>query len=260
MKQNRMTSMQIPDGKKVYFLSDFHLGVPDHGSSLERERKIVRFLDEARKDAAVIFIVGDLFDFWYEYRKVVPRGFVRILGKMAEITDSGIPMHFFVGNHDMWMTDYFQTELNIPVHLEPKPFSFNGKKFLVGHGDGLGPGDHGYKFLKKVFRNRFCQFVFGIIPPFIGMGIAHMSSQSSRAATGSDDEHFLGEDNEWLIVYAKEVLRKEHYDYFIFGHRHLPINHPLPGNSRYVNLGDWIRYDSYAVYDGHELELKYHRP
>jgi len=252
--------MQIPDGKKAYFLSDFHLGVPDRERSLEREKRIVRFLTEASRDAAVIFIVGDLFDFWYEYRKVVPRGFVRILGKMAEIRDSGIPVHFFVGNHDMWMTDYFQQEMDIPVHFEPRPFTINGKKFLVGHGDGLGPGDHGYKFLKKVFRNPVCQFLFGIIPPFIGMGLANWSSKSSRAATGADDEQFLGEEGEWLIIYAKEVLKKEHYDYFIFGHRHLPIDFPLGEDSRYINLGDWIRYDSYAVFDGERLELTYYKP
>ena len=135
--------MQVPTGKNIYFLSDFHLGVPDHASSLKREKCIVRFLSEIKEDAAAIFIVGDLFDFWYEYKKVVPKGFVRILGKMAELTDSGIPLYFFVGNHDMWMSGYFENELNIPVYYEPKDFEFNGKKFLIGHGDGLGPGDNG---------------------------------------------------------------------------------------------------------------------
>ena len=127
--------MQIPAGKKIYFLSDFHLGAPDHKASLEREKRVVRFLEQARQDAAMIFIVGDLFDFWFEYRKVVPKGFVRILGKMAEITDSGVPIHFFVGNHDMWMNGYFEEELNIPVFHAPQEYSFNGKTFLVGHGD-----------------------------------------------------------------------------------------------------------------------------
>jgi len=250
--------MQIPAGKKVYFISDFHLGVPDRLSSLQREKKVIRFLDHALADAAVIFIVGDLFDFWYEYKKVIPKGYVRMLGKLAEITDKGIPVHFFVGNHDMWMNGYFESELNIPVYYEPQVFTFNGKKFLVGHGDGLGPGDHGYKFLRKIFRNRFCQGLFGIIPPYIGMGIAQYSSKSSRAATGSKEEMFLGEDKEWLIIYCKEVLQKEHYDYFIFGHRHLPIDFKLGEKSRYINLGDWIRYDSYAVFDGQETSLKYY--
>jgi UDP-2,3-diacylglucosamine hydrolase len=249
--------MQIPPGKKVYFLSDFHLGVPSAEASLTRERKIVEFLQDIRKDAAVIFIVGDLFDFWYEYKKVVPKGFVRILGKMAEITDSGIPIHFFVGNHDMWMSGYFEKELNIPVYHEPRVFEFNNKKFYVGHGDGLGPGDHGYKFIKKLFRNRICQGLFGMLPPYIGMGIAHYFSRSSRAATGGADEKFLGEDKEWLIAYSRDVLKKEHYDYFIFGHRHLPIDFTLKDGVRYINLGDWIRYYSYAVFDGESLELKF---
>jgi len=250
--------MQIAEGKKIYFLSDFHLGTPDHVSSLKREKMIVQFLDEIKKDAGGIFIVGDLFDFWYEYKKVVPKGFVRILGKIAELTDSGIPVWFFVGNHDMWMTDYFQKELGVPVYFEPQTFEFNSKKFLVGHGDGLGPGDHGYKFLKKIFRNPVCRFLFGILPPYIGMGIANYSSKSSRAVTGGDDAKFLGEDKEWLIIYAREILQKEHFDYFVFGHRHLPIDFQLNKDSRYINLGDWIRYFSYAVFDGQNIELKYY--
>ena len=205
----------------------------------------------------IIFIVGDLFDFWFEYKKVVPKGFVRVLGKLAEITDSGIPVHFFVGNHDMWMDGYFEQELNIPVYHSPQVFEYNDKKFLVGHGDGLGPGDHGYKMLKKLFRNPVAKFLFGIIPPFIGMGIAHYSSRGSRSMTGGSDEKFLGEDREWLIAYCREQLKTRYFDYFIFGHRHLPIDFMLNDKSRYINLGDWIRYNSYAVFDGRELELKY---
>jgi UDP-2,3-diacylglucosamine hydrolase len=211
------------------------------------------------QDAAIIFIVGDLFDFWYEYRTVVPKGYTRILGKMASITDSGIPMHFFVGNHDMWMTDYFQKELNIPVYFEPKTFEFNNKKFYIGHGDGLGPGDKGYKFIKKIFRNKICQTLFGILPPYIGMGIAHYFSNKSRSREESNVEVFLGEDKEWLIVYSKEVLQKEHFDYFIFGHRHLPIDFTLQQNSRYINLGEWMNYNSYAVFDGNNVTLKYYK-
>lgn len=250
--------MEVANHKKIYFLSDFHLGAPDAPSSLIREKRIIRFLDAARSDAAEIFIVGDLFDFWYEYKKVVPKGYVRILGKLAEITDSGIPVHFFVGNHDMWMKDYFQAELNIPVYFEPRSFNYNGKKFLVGHGDGLGPGDHGYKFIKRIFRNPACKWLFGILPPYIGMGIAHYFSRRSRAQTGQNEEQFLGEDKEWLISYCREVLKQEDYDYMIFGHRHLPIDFKLNEKSRYINLGDWIRYYSYAEFDGQSLVLKYH--
>jgi UDP-2,3-diacylglucosamine hydrolase len=247
--------MQIPPGKKIYFLSDFHLGAPDRAASLHREKCIVRFLETARADAASIFIVGDLFDFWYEYRKVVPKGYLRILGKLAEITDSGVPIHFFVGNHDMWMKGYFEEEMNIPVYHEPRRFDWNGKKFLIGHGDGLGPGDYGYKFMKKIFRNGFCQWLFGILPPIAGVGLANYLSRKSRAVTGQIEEQFLGEEKEWLINYCKTVLEKEHFDFLIFGHRHLPIDFAFPNGSRYINLGDWIRYYSYAEFDGERLLL-----
>lgn len=241
--------------KKIYFLSDFHLGAPDHASSLEREKIIVQFLTEIKDDAAEIFIVGDMFDFWYEYKKVVPKGYVRLLGKLAELTDAGIPMHFFVGNHDMWMRDYLQTELNIPVYFEPKEFERNGKKILVGHGDGLGPGDHGYKRLKKIFRNPVCQWLFGILPPVVGVGIANYLSRRSRAQTGAKEEIFLGEDKEWLITYCKDTLKEKKIDFFVFGHRHLPIDFRLSDGSRYINLGDWIRYYTYAVLDGATMNL-----
>ena len=241
--------------KKIYFLSDFHLGAPDHATSLVRERKIVEFLDEIQPTASEIFIVGDMFDFWYEYRTVVPRGYVRLLGKLGEITDSGIPIHFFVGNHDMWMKSYLQEELNIPVYFEPHAFEFNHKKFWIGHGDGLGPGDHGYKMMKKIFRSPVCQWLFGILPPYIGMGLANYLSRRSRTVTGAADDRFYGEKGEWLITYCKDILKEQHYDYLIFGHRHLPIDFSLKGDSRYINLGDWIRYYTYAVFDGQHLSL-----
>lgn len=250
--------MQIPGGKKIYFLSDFHLGAPDYQSSLQREKRIVQFLDEIKKDAAVIFILGDLFDFWFEYKKVVPKGFVRILGKLAELTDNGIIVHFFVGNHDMWMNGYFERELNIQVYDEPCEFEFDGKKFLIGHGDGLGPGDHRYKFIKKVFRNHFSQRLFGMLHPSTGIGLADYFSRKSRAAAGKKDEQFLGEEKEWLIVFAKEILQKQHIDFFIFGHRHLPIVHPLTDKSVYINLGDWIKYNSYAIFEDGIVNLKYY--
>jgi UDP-2,3-diacylglucosamine hydrolase len=248
--------MTITPDKKIYFITDFHLGAPDHKRSLEREKKIVAFLESVRHSAAQIFILGDIFDFWYEYKKVVPKGYVRLLGKLAELTDTGILIHFFVGNHDMWMKEYFQKELNIPVYFEPKVFTFNEKKFFIGHGDGLGPGDHGYKFIKKIFRNKFCQWLFGQLHPTLGIGLANYFSRKSREKTGTSDEHFLGEDKEWLIVYCKEILQQEHYDYFIFGHRHYPIDFKLNETSRYINLGDWIRNFTYATFDGDQVELK----
>lgn len=248
--------MQLPFNKKIYFLSDFHLGAPDFSSSLIREKKIISFLDHIKKEAAQIVIDGDIFDFWYEYKSVVPKHFVRLLGKLAEITDSGIPVMLFAGNHDMWMRGYFEDELNIPVYFQPKTFEWNGKKFYVGHGDGLGPGDNGYKFIKKIFRNKLCQWLFGQLHPTLGMAIANYFSRKSRQKTGSSDKIFLGEDKEWLVIYAREILAKEHFDFFIFGHRHLPLNIPLTKNSRYINLGDWITHFTYAVFDGNDVELK----
>jgi UDP-2,3-diacylglucosamine hydrolase len=248
--------MQIPPGKKIYFLSDFHLGAPDPAASLLREKRVVKFLGEIQNSASAIFVVGDLFDFWYEYRTVVPKGFTRILGKLAEITDAGIPVYFFTGNHDMWMSGYFEAELNIPVYHEPKEFEWNGKKFLVGHGDGLGPGDHGYKFIKKIFRNKFCQWLFGMLPPTVGVGLANYFSRKSRASAGQTDEKFLGEENEWLITYSREVLEHAYFDYLIFGHRHLPIDFKLPNGSRYINLGDWISYYTFACFDGDNITLE----
>lgn len=252
--------MQLPPDKKIYFLSDFHLGAPDAASSRTRELKIIQFLEEIRKDAAAVFLVGDMFDFWYEYRKVVPKGYVRLLGKLAELSDQKIPLHFFVGNHDMWMKNYFTQEMNMQVYFEPHDFLFNGEKFLVGHGDGLGPGDHGYKMIKKLFRNPAANWAFGVLPPWIGIGVANFFSRKSRQNTGNHEEVFLGEDKEWLITYCREILKNKHYDYFIFGHRHLPIDFRLNENSRYVNLGDWIRYFTYAVFDGQQLQLKTRYP
>jgi UDP-2,3-diacylglucosamine hydrolase len=249
--------MEVSPEKKIYFLSDFHLGAPDYQSSLQREKKIVSFLESIRQSASAIFIVGDIFDFWYEYKQVVPKGYVRLLGKLAEITDSGIPIHFFVGNHDMWMRNYFQKELNMSVYFEPETFEWNGKKIFIAHGDGLGPEDHGYKFMKSIFRNSFCQWLFGLLHPSWGIGMANYFSRKSREKTGKQDEVFLGEDKEWLIIFSRGLLAKEHYDYFIFGHRHLPLDLKLTDKSRYINLGDWITYFTYAEFDGQSVQLKY---
>ena len=250
--------MRLTAGKKIYFLSDFHLGAPNYESSLIREKRIVKFLDQIKTDAAQIFILGDIFDFWFEYKRVVPKGFVRILGKLAELTDSGIEMHFFVGNHDMWMKGYFEKELNIKVCYHPKEFDLDGKKFFIGHGDGLGPKDHRYKFMKKVFRNKFSQWLFGFLHPGFGIGLANYFSRRSREATGKIDEHFLGEEKEWLIIFSREKMKTKHYDYFIFGHRHLPIDFKLSDATRYINLGDWIKYNSYAVFNGENVQLKFY--
>lgn len=240
--------------KKIYFASDFHLGIPDKERSLEREKRIVRWLDEIKNDAAEIFIMGDIFDFWFEYTTVVPRGFTRLLGKIAEICDSGIPVSLFTGNHDMWMFGYLHDELGVTIHRKPITREFGGKKFFLAHGDGLGPGDHGYKMIKKIFANPLCQWLFARIHPNLGMRIANYWSRKSRMTNGEKEE-FKGEEKEFLVQFIKETLKKEHYDYFIFGHRHLPLQINVD-NSLYINLGEWVNYSTYAVFDGEKLELK----
>lgn len=245
----------LQSGKHVYFGSDSHLGAPTSSDSLPREKKLVQWLEGIKDDAQVIFLLGDLFDFWFEYKRVVPKGFVRILGKLAELTDAGIPIYFFVGNHDLWMSDYFQKELNIPVYHKPHIFEINGKQFLIGHGDGLGPNDKGYKRMKKMFTNPFCKWLFRWLHPDLGVRLAQHLSVKNKLISGEEDAKFLGEDNEWLVQYAKRKLETRHYDYFIFGHRHLPLNIELNPKSQYINLGDWIKYFTYGKFDGNEFLL-----
>jgi UDP-2,3-diacylglucosamine hydrolase len=246
---------QLPPNKKIYFLSDFHLGAPDYASSLVREKKVVAFLESIQHNAAEIFIVGDIFDFWFEYKKTVPKGYTRLLGKLAELTDSGILVHIFVGNHDMWMKDYFQQELNIPVYYQPKIVAWNEHRFFIAHGDGLGPGDHGYKFLKKIFSNSICKWLFEWLHPNWGIGLANYFSKKSRQKTGSADDLFLGEDKEWLIIFSKEYVKELPIQYFVFGHRHYPIDVKISETSRYINLGDWIQHFTYASFDGLTMQL-----
>ena len=248
--------MQIPTGKKIYFISGFHLGVPDHARSLEREKKIVRWLNKIQSDAAIIYLMGDVFDYWFEYKHAVPKGYVRLLGKLAELSDSGIEIHYFTGNHDMWVFDYLPTEIGLTLHREPIFKEYNQQKFYLGHGDGLGPGDHGYKFIKKLFANRIAQWLFARFHPNFGISLMRYFSKKSRIATGDDDANFLGEDKEWLIIHSKEVLQKEHFDYFIFGHRHLPLDINIGNKSRYINLGEWINHFMYAEFDGTTVTLK----
>ncbi len=248
--------MQLQEGKKVYFASDFHLGAPSEEESKARELKIIQWLTSIQKDAQKIFLVGDLFDFWFEYKHVVPKGHVRFLGKLAEIKDSGVGIQVFTGNHDLWMKDYFTRELGIPVHHQPIKYTINGKRFYIGHGDGLGPGDKGYKALKKIFTNKVCQWLFRQLHPDLGYRMANYWSKENRLLQGKEQEKFLGEDKEWLIQYCKEILQKKHFDYFIFGHRHLPIQHDLNENSKYINLGEWFSQCNYAVFDGNNLQLK----
>lgn len=247
--------MQLPEGKKIYFASDNHLGAPTPEESAPRERIFVQWLNHIKEDVGVLFLLGDLFDFWFEYKTVVPKGFVRVLGKLAELADAGIPIHFFVGNHDMWMLDYLEKEIGITVYYSPQEFTFNGKSFFIGHGDGLGPNDKGYKRMKKVFKNSFFQWCFRWLHPDWGMRLGHYLSVKNKLISGEEDAIFLGEENEWLAQYAKKKQQEKARDYYVFGHRHIPLDIPID-QARYINLGDWISHYTYAVFDGKALELK----
>jgi UDP-2,3-diacylglucosamine hydrolase len=248
----------MSEKKKIYFASDFHLGVNGIHTSIQREKFLVQWLTEIEKDAAEIFLLGDIFDFWFEYKRAVPKGFVRLLGKLADLHDKGIPVHVFIGNHDMWMFDYLPKETGIKMYREPVEREINGKKFFIGHGDGLGPGDRGYKMIKKIFRNKVCQWMFARLHPNFGIGLANYFSRSSRKKTKHENA-YLGDEKEFLVQYILEKEKKSHYDFYVFGHRHLPIE-KIIGNSQYLNLGDWIEFYTYAVFDGENLVMKKYQP
>jgi len=246
----------LKENQKIFFASDFHLGAPDMATSKKREDKIIRWLDTIKDEAAAIFLVGDIFDFWFEYDKVIPKGFIRFLGKIANLRDKGIPIVFFTGNHDLWMNDYFTEELDIPVYLHPLQVEINQKNFLIGHGDGLGPGDRKYKVLKSIFTNKTCQWLFKWVHPDIGIRIAQKWSGNSRITNQKKQEDFFKGEEEWLWQYCKKVEQQMHFDYYIFGHRHLPLELPVGANSKYINLGEWVSQYTYGVFDGSSFELK----
>jgi UDP-2,3-diacylglucosamine hydrolase len=248
--------MTEKSGKNIYFASDFHLGAPNYQKSLEREKAICTWLDSIKPSCEELFLVGDIFDFWFEYKNVIPKGFVRLQGKIAEFTDAGIPVHFFTGNHDMWIFDYIPKELGVQLYRKPITRTFGNKKFYIGHGDGLGPGDFKYKTLKNFFDSKICQWLFARFHPNFGIGLANYSSRSSRAKTGKTDEKFLGKEKEWLAIYCEEQDEINPVDFYIFGHRHLPISIQIGEKARYMNIGDWLKYNTFAVFDGENLTLK----
>lgn len=251
-------------GKKIYFASDFHLGIPDYKTSLDRELRLVKWLDKIKEDAEEIYLMGDLFDFWFEYKTVVPKGFVRLFGKLAEITDSGIPVHLFRGNHDVWAFDYLQKEVGIQLHREPQVKIYEDTKFYLSHGDGLGPGDRGYKFLKKVFECKLNQWLFRWLHPDIGARLGLYFSKKSRIANMIKEgkkENGTPLEEEMLYQYAVEQHKNDpSIEYFIFGHRHIPVIENINEHAKLVILGDWITNFSYAVFDGKELKLKFYEP
>lgn len=257
-----MTSTRISslNNKKIFFASDFHLGVPDYESSLLRERHIIQWLDSIKNEAHSIYLLGDIFDFWFEYKHTIPKGFIRLLGKLAELRDQEIPIYFFTGNHDMWMFDYFPHELGIPVYRKPQVLEVGEQKLLIGHGDGLGPGDKTYKILKKFFNSQACQWMFARLHPNLGITIASTWSKKSRINNLKREEKFEGQEGEFLWVFCREVEKVTHHDYYIFGHRHLPLNLPVSVNSTYINVGEWVHFKTYGVYDGMNVELKEFKP
>lgn len=248
--------INISPGKKIYFASDFHFGAPTHPISLEREKKVVAWLDAVKGDAECVFLLGDLFDFWFEYSKAVPKGFIRFLGKLAELNDSGIATYIIPGNHDLWMFDYLPEEIGVQIFRDPIVLKANGLTLLIGHGDGLGPGDKIYKFLKKIFTSRLSQWLFARIHPNLGITLAQRWSRKSRISNMKLEEKFQGEEREFLLAWCREVEKSSHHDFYIFGHRHLPLDLKVGDSSRYINLGEWVHFSPYAEFDGKKLELK----
>lgn len=251
-------TIHIIPNKRIYFISDLHLGAPNYERSLEREKKVIDFLNSIQTDAQALFLVGDTFDFWFEYQQVIPKYFIRFFSKLIELKEKGIEIFVFTGNHDLWLKDYLSKEIGVQIYHDKTEIQFittngNSKSFLVAHGDGLGPGDTKYKLLKKIFTNPICKWLFRWLHPDIGIKIAQLWSRHSF--TDPNIEVFHGEENEWLIQYCKQKLTTNNYNYFIMGHRHLPMKIDLSENSTYINLGDWIVNCNYAVFDGNEIKL-----
>lgn len=240
---------------KIYFVSDVHLGAPALSNNHERELRFASWLDSINADVRELYLMGDIFDFWWEYKKVVPRGFTRILGRIANLTDRGIPVYFFPGNHDLWVFDYLPSELGVIVHHQEIVKEIGGKKFFLAHGDGLDAGDVGYNRLKKIFTNKKLQWLFSRLHPNFALNIAHKWSKSSRTAKFEKEDEF-NVNVDGIYKFAESFLKKEQIDYFIFGHRHKMVYYPMNENTRFVLLGDWIKNFSYGVFDGDKFELK----
>lgn len=241
---------------KIYFISDIHLGLYPESRSLERERMVVSWLDSVKEDASELYLVGDIFDFWHEYKHVIPKGYSRFMGKLSELSDKGVKIYFFSGNHDVWSYGYFQSEFGAEIIHSPMIKEINGLKFFIAHGDGLGPGDFGYKLLIRCFRSKILQWMFSRLHPNFALWLGKTWSKNSRYSKGIVAEPFAGEDKELQILFARQVLKNELFDFFIFGHRHIPYDIKLGDKARIINLGDWIYSFTYAVLDGQNLQMK----
>ena len=245
------------NGKKVYFASDVHLGSPSHKNPLEIEKKFVNWLESIKNDAKEIYLVGDIFDFWFEYKKAIPRGFTRFISKLCDLNDAKIPVHFITGNHDIWIFDYLPSETGIIVHKKPIIVEIDGSKFFIAHGDGLTKNEKTYNIMKKIFHNRVAQWFFRWLHPDIGIKIAEIWSRQSRKSRS--DNRVLVPEKERLVDWAIEKLKKEYFDFFIFGHRHIEKDMKIKEKSRVIYLGDWVKIFSYGVWDGNNFELKYYK-
>jgi len=243
---------------KIYFVSDVHLGAPALNNNRFREKLFVEWLDVVKGDADALYLLGDIFDFWFEYRKVIPRGFTRVLGRLAEIADRGIPVHYFTGNHDLWIFDYLPGEIGLTLHRQEYFTEILGKKFFLAHGDGLDPGEKGYLFMKRMFMNKGLQWLFARLHPNFAFFLAHRWSESSRLAQNDKEKEFKVK-NESIYQFALDFLEKEWADYFIFGHRHRMVDVEMKEGARFILLGDWVTYFSYGLFDGETFKLnKFH--
>jgi UDP-2,3-diacylglucosamine hydrolase len=244
-----MVAIEIPEGKKVYCISDMHLGFPDAAESRAREVQLIDWMESIASDASDLFFVGDLFDFWFEYKRVVPKGFIRFLGKLAALADQGIRIHMFVGNHDLWMRDYFTSEFNARIYTSFVEFEFqfsnNTTRVCMGHGDGIGPGDYGYKMLKKVFVNPIAQFLFRFLHPDVGIGLAHFWSGTRKKAAIKSGNVPFDPSTDYIVLAIKERYladkqAQKDIKAYVCGHRHHPVCLPLDSAVNYYNLGDWF--------------------
>ena len=245
----------MSERKNIYFASDVHLGSPALTNNKERETLFIRWLDSIHDDVAELYLLGDIFDFWFEYKKVVPRGFTRVLGRLADLSDNGIPVHFFTGNHDLWIFDYLPSETGAVIHKEEFITDIFGKKFFLAHGDGLDPDDKGYNLLKGIFTNKTMQWIFSRLHPNFAFYIAYSWSKNSRLSKLYQKEEFKVK-NECMYKFAESILNNIKIDYFIFGHRHRLANVEIGESGRFIILGDWITNFSYGVFNGKTFELK----
>lgn len=241
----------------IYFISDAHLGSRVVTDPRAHEKKLVDWLDKVKTDAKAIYLMGDMFDFWFEYRTVVPKGFTRFLGKLSELSDSGIDIHFFTGNHDIWTFGYFENEVGLQVHRKPETVTIGNKRFFLAHGDGLSAKEKGFELLRKIFHSTTCQKLFRYVPPQIGQEFGYRWSKRNRERILHLENNYLGEEKEDLVVFAKKYAESHDIDFFVFGHRHVALDLQIRNQKRVIMLGDFVAIFSYGRFDGENFFLEY---